>query len=57
MAAGISETGGLDYVFAQLLGKPTTSRGMPLLFSSSKPKSQDVYQLPILQLIRMLVQK
>lgn len=28
MAAGISETGGLDYVFSQILGNPATTRGM-----------------------------
>ena len=27
MAAGISETGGLDYVFTQILGNPATTRG------------------------------
>ena len=27
MAAGISETGGLDYVFTQVLGNPATTRG------------------------------
>ena len=27
MAAGISETGGLDYAFTQLLGTPSTTSG------------------------------